>query len=215
MGGDATHIVYIHGLWMNGAESLFLRRRLQKQLDAPVHPFRYRSVSSTMADAAARLQAYVRELAPTTLHLIAHSLGGIVVHRWLERYPDQPPGRVVFLGTPALASHAAKSAAHRDWALTPLGRCVAEELLTDQRSRRWTAKRELGIIAGTHAVGLGRLFAKFDEDSDGTVAVSETRLPGATDHLMLPVSHTGLLLSARVAREAGSFLQTGRFTLGA
>ena len=215
MAGDAAHIVYVHGLWMNGAESLFLRRRLQKQLGASVLPFRYRSVSSTIADAVARLEACVRELAPTTLHLIAHSLGGIVVCRWLERHPDQPPGRVVFLGTPALASQAAKSAALRQWALTPLGRCVAEELLTDQRSRRWTANRELGIIAGTHAVGLGRLFATFDEDSDGTVAVSETRLPGATDYLTLPVSHTGLLLSARVAREAGTFLESGRFSLGA
>jgi hypothetical protein len=63
-------------------------------------------------------------------------------------------------------------------------------------------------------MGLGRLFVKFNEDSDGTVAVSETRLPGAKDCLSLPVSHMGLLLSARVAREAGTFLQTGRFGLG-
>jgi len=55
---------------------------------------------------------------------------------------------------------------------------------------------------------------KFDEDSDGTVAVSETRMPGATDFVTLPVSHTGMMLSARVAREAGVFLQTGRFGLG-
>jgi len=43
------------------------------------------------------------------------------------------------------------------------------------------------------------------------VAVSETQLPGATAHLILPVSHTGMLLSARVARETGSFLEHGRF----
>ena len=87
--------------------------------------------------------------------------------------------------------------------------------LLTERSRVWTANRELGIIAGTHNVGLGRLFVKFEEDSDGTVAVSETRMPGATDFLTLPVSHTGMMLSARVAREAGAFLQTGRFGLGA
>ena len=214
MGGDgATHIIYVHGLWMNGAESLFLRRRLQKQLGLPVHAFRYRSVSATIADAAAGLQQFVGELAPKTLHLIAHSLGGLVVYRWLEQYPEQPPGRVVFLGVPGLASRTAVSVARRGWARTPLGRCIAEELLTE-RSRRWTATRELGIIAGTHAMGLGRLFVKFDEDSDGTVAVSETRLPGATDLVTLPVSHTGLVLSPRVAREAASFLQTGHFTFG-
>jgi len=212
-GEDATHLIYVHGLWMNGAESLFLRRRLHKQLGLRVHAFHYRSVSATIADATAGLQQLVRELAPKTLHLIAHSLGGLVVYRWLEQFPDQPPGCVVFMGVPALASQTAVTVARRAWARTPLGRCIAEECLTE-RSRRWTANRELGIIAGTHAVGLGRLFVKFDGDSDGTVAVSETRLPGATDLVTLPVSHTGMVLSARVAREAAAFFQTGRFTVG-
>lgn len=211
---DATaDIVYVHGLWMNGAESLFLRRRLEAQLGARVHPFHYRSVSATMADAVARLDAFVQELAPAALHLVAHSLGGLVVYRFFEQYPDQPPGRVVFLGVPAVASRAAVAAARMRWTLTPLGQCVAEELLTE-RARRWAPARELGIIAGTRNVGLGQLFARFDEDSDGTVAVSETRLPGAADHLTLPVSHMGMLLSARVARATGTFLQTGHFGLG-
>ena len=76
-----------------------------------------------------------------------------------------------------------------------VGRCVAEELFTE-RARRWAAGRDLGVIAGTKSMGLGQFFARFDEDCDGTVAVSETRVPGATDHLTLPVSHMGLLLSA-------------------
>ena len=120
---------------------------------------------------------------------------------------------MVFLGVPAVASQTAVNVARRAWARTPLGRCIAEECLTE-RSRRWTANRELGIIAGTRAVGLGRLFVKFEGDSDGTVAVSETRLPGATDFVTLPVSHTGMMLSPRVAREAAAFFQTGRFPLG-
>ena len=38
-------------------------------------------------------------------------------------------------------------------------------------------------------------------------------LPGAADHIMLPVSHMGMLVSARVARETGAFLRDGRFSL--
>ena len=60
-------------------------------------------------------------------------------------------------------------------------------------------------------MGLGRFFARMQEESDGTVAVSETRLPGHTEHLALPVSHMGMLLSSRVARHVGAFLSTGRF----
>jgi pimeloyl-ACP methyl ester carboxylesterase len=212
MAGSAAHIIYVHGLWMNGAESLFLRRRLQNKLGMPVHSFHYRSVSATMADATARLQAFMQKLAAPEVHLIAHSLGGLVVYRFLERYPEQPPGRVVFLGVPAVASRSALSVSRR-LSATPLGRCVAEELLTE-RTRHWLPPRELGVIAGTKAMGLGRVFTKFDEDSDGTVAVSETRISGATDHLALPVSHMGLLLSPRVAHEAASFFERGRFGLG-
>lgn len=213
MTGGATHIIYVHGLWMNGTESLFLRRRLQSQLGLPVHAFHYRSVSATMADATARLQDFVQRLGAPEVHLIAHSLGGLVVHRFLERYPEQPPGRVVFMGVPAVASRSAVSVARLGWTRTPLGRCVAEELLGEPAQRRWPGARELGVIAGTRPMGLGRLFHRFEEDSDGTVAVSETKLPGAADFVSLPVSHTGLMFSSHVAREVGAFLQSGRFTL--
>ena len=211
-GAAGTHIIYVHGLWLNGTESLILRRRMERDWGIPVHPFRYRSVTSNMGEIAARLQAFVKELAPQSLHLIGHSLGGLVIYRFLERYPDQPPGRVVFLGTPSVASRAAVEAARMKWAATLVGHCVAEELLIE-RTRRWAVKRDLGIIAGTKNVGLGQFFAGFEEDCDGTISVDETRLPGAADHLTLPVSHMGMLLSARVARETVEFLQTGRFLL--
>jgi hypothetical protein len=38
-------------------------------------------------------------------------------------------------------------------------------------------------------------------------------MPGAADHITLPVSHLGMLLSARVAHETGHFLTQGRFSL--
>lgn len=205
-------VVYVHGLWLSGRESLVLRRRLAREGGFRVHVFRYSSVQSSMSEITARLAAFVRELAPTTLHFVGHSLGGLVIYRFLERYPDQAPGRVVFLGTPSVASRAAVNAARMRWAAPLVGQCVAEELLT-QRERSWDVPRELGIIAGTRPVGLGRFVARFDEASDGTIAVAETRLPGATDHIALPVSHLGMLLSARVAREACEFLAKGHFSV--
>jgi pimeloyl-ACP methyl ester carboxylesterase len=207
-------VVYLHGLWLHGQESLLLRRRLQHSCGFDVQVFHYPSVAATMAEVTARLQAFIAGRAPRELHLIGHSLGGLVAYRFLERFPEQPPGRVVFLGTPAVASRAASHVSRAQWARALLGRCVAEELLTAQR-REWSSPRDLGIIAGTRAVGLGQLFVQFDEASDGTVAVSETRLPGATDHITLPVSHMGMLLSARVARATGGFLAHGHFSLRA
>jgi pimeloyl-ACP methyl ester carboxylesterase len=204
-------VVFLHGLWLHGHEALLLRRRLHSSCGFDVRVFRYPSVSATMAEVIARLQAFVASHAPRELHLVGHSLGGLVAYRFLERFPAQPPGRVVFLGTPAVASRAARDVGRVQVGRTLLGRCVAEELLTERR-REWPGARDLGIIAGTRAVGLGRLVVRFGAPSDGSVAVSETRLPGATDHITLPVSHFGMLLSARVARETGDFLTHGHFS---
>jgi hypothetical protein len=61
-------------------------------------------------------------------------------------------------------------------------------------------------------LGFGHLVRmRFGEVNDGTIAVSETQIPGAKAYLTLPVSHLGLLFSARVAHEAAGFFQHGRF----
>ena len=206
-----AHVIYVHGLWMPGDESLMLRRRLAQEFDLPLHPFRYSAAYSTMSAITARLEGFVRELHTPEAHFVGHSLGGLVIHRFLERFPDQPPGRAVFLGTPCVASRAAQQASRFAPVAHLMGQSVAEEL-RQPRERRWTHPRELGIVAGKQAIGVGQLLADFDEDNDGTIAVSETRMPGMSDHIVLPVSHLGMLMSARVAHETGLFLTAGRFS---
>ena len=205
------HVVYVHGLWLPGEESLILRHRLSREFGLTLQTFRYSAASATMSDITARLASFVRELQVPAVDFVGHSLGGLVIHRFLERFPDQPPGRVVFLGTPCVASRAAQRASRFAPVAHLMGPSVAEELL-QPRERRWAQARPLGIIAGNQPLGVGQLLADFTEENDGTVAVSETRMPGMSDHIVLPVSHLGMLLSARVARETGAFLSHGRFT---
>jgi pimeloyl-ACP methyl ester carboxylesterase len=205
-----SQLVYVHGLWLSGAESRVLRRRLEEGFGYATHAFSYPTVSGTMHETASRLHDFVQRLEAQRLHLVGHSLGGLVIYRMLERFDAVPPGRVVFLGTPSVGSRAARGAARLRWVTSLLGHTVADELL-QERERRWAVERELGVIAGTHAVGLGQFFAHFDEPSDGTVGLSETRLPGAKDHVVLPVSHMGMLLSHDVARQTGRFLERGAF----
>ena len=197
---------------MPGEESLVLGRRLAHEFDLTLHAFRYSAASTGMSSITASLADFVRELAAPELHFVGHSLGGLVIHRFLERFPEQPPGRVVFLGTPSVASRAAEHAARFAPIAHLMGRSVAEELL-QPRERRWTHGNPLGIVAGTQRIGFGQLLAHFREDNDGTIAVSETRMPGATDHIVLPVSHLAMLVSPRVAQETGLFLTQGHFSL--
>jgi hypothetical protein len=132
------------------------------------------------------------------------------VLRYLESHPDVSPGRAVLLGSPLGGSRAAQGLARWPLGATILGRNIEAEVLKPQ-VRQWDGRRDLGVIAGDLSLGLGRLVGDLAGPNDGTVAVAETQLPGATDHIVLPISHTGMLLSAAVAHQAAHFLAYGRF----
>jgi pimeloyl-ACP methyl ester carboxylesterase len=203
-------VVYVHGLWLSGHEAFLLRRRLEKERGYEWHAFGYASTLLTMGEIADALHEYIATLGAMQVHLLGHSLGGIAILRCFERHPQEPSGRVVLMGTPCQASRVANSLTRFRFGRTLLGPAAGEELLY-AHPRQWSQPRELGIIAGNQPLSLGRLMVDFNEPNDGTVAVSETLLPGATAHIVLPVSHTGMLLSARVAHEVGQFFDNGRF----
>jgi hypothetical protein len=77
--------------------------------------------------------------------------------------------------------------------------------------RRWDLPREIGVVAGSGNLGLGRLFAELPLPNDGTVCVDETQLSGATAHIVLHVSHTGMLVSTAVGSAVVRFLRHGSF----
>jgi pimeloyl-ACP methyl ester carboxylesterase len=210
----STVIVYVHGLWQRGAESIWLRRRLSQDLGAEARAFSYPSVAADATTNARALATYLTAIRADTLHLVGHSLGGLVI---LKLFAEDagvqarlPPGRVVLLGSPLRGSRTAEKLARLPFGRKIMGLGVGEELLTS-RERRWNGARELGVIAGDLGFGLGRLVGTLGGPSDGTIMVEETELDGATDRLVLRVSHTGMLFSAAVARAAGAFLRSGRF----
>jgi pimeloyl-ACP methyl ester carboxylesterase len=207
-----TVVVYVHGLWLTGIEGSFLRRRLAQQLSAETRAFSYASVKSNVSTNAEALGEFLRGLRADTLHLVGHSLGGLVILKLFETgFVDHlPPGRIVFLGSPLTGSRAALNLARLPLGKMILGEGIREELL-GPRARRWRGQRDLGVIAGSLSVGLGKLVGARGAPNDGTIFVDETRLPGISQHLVMPVSHTGLPFSKSVARQAGAFLHSGKF----
>jgi pimeloyl-ACP methyl ester carboxylesterase len=205
-----TAVVFIHGLWLTGVESTLLRRRLAAELACTTHAFHYPSVTASMPDILARLDEFIAPLQADTLHFVGHSLGGIVVLRYLESHLGLPTGRAVLLGSPVGGSRAAQGLARWPIGATMLGRNIEAEVLNPQL-RGWDGRRELGVIAGDLSLGLGRLMSDLGGPNDGTVSVAETELPGATDRIVLPISHSGMLLSAAVAHQVAHFLSNGRF----
>ncbi len=205
-----TAVVFVHGLWMMNLNTLLLRQRVHAALGFDCEAFQYSAYKSTPSEIVVRLAEFAMGLGVERLHLVGHSLGGLLVMRMLTQTPRLPPGRVVLLGSPVARSRAAESLAASTVGRAMLGPAGMEELVLEQ-GRRWTGEREIGVIAGNSRFGLGHVIGHIDEENDGSVAVEETRLPGAQDHIILPVSHSGMVFSPEVAQQVGHFLVHGAF----
>src|SRR5690348_1068963 len=206
------HVLLLHGLWMRGFSMLALRQRLLRAGFA-VHGFEYASVVAQPQRSMARLRSAMRALmkenpTPDCVHLVGHSLGGIVALQCADGADDLPPGRIVCLGTPLTGSAAARGLLQWPIGAHMLGYSTQALL---EGVGEWNGTREVGVIAGCLPHGLGAHLAHFEGEHDGTVAVAETRLPGIADHCVVQASHTGLLLSAMAARQTVAFLRNGRF----
>lgn len=211
-------VILVHGLWMSGIELVSLKNRLNGDHGFEAVPFSYPSVSGSMLDHVKELREFAQSQKAERMHFVGHSLGGLVVLNLLEATADLPPGRAVLLGSPLQGSRAAQGLARWPIGKAMLGITMRQEFLPGdnlgprETVRKWNDRREVGVIAGSSGFGLGRLIAKLDGDNDGTVMVEETQLPGARDHLVLPVTHTGMLFSGEVAKQTAYFLHNGSFS---
>jgi len=79
-----TQLLYVHGLWLNGWESAFLRGRLARELQCETASFSYPSVSAGVAANARALAECLERMSADTLHLVGHSLGGLVLLELFE-----------------------------------------------------------------------------------------------------------------------------------
>ena len=203
--GSCGAVILVHGLWMTGREMSILGRRLARA-GFSVSYFRYSSWRGSLAEAASRLAETIAGLDRPMVHLVGHSLGGIVIARMLET--DCPPqiGRIAFLGSPIQAGAFAASLAKVKPGRLILGPVACEGIV--EKRPVVVPGREILAIAGTLPVGFGSLFG-VATPHDGTIAAEETVVPGAQS-LHIRASHMGLLISPAVARNLIVFLTTGK-----
>jgi len=207
-------VVCIHGIWSHGVSMYLIKRRLEKEYGMEVLLFNYPSVRGTLDENAALLSRFIKEQGIDAAHIVGHSLGGVIALRMLANDADAVPGRLVCIGSPLTGSRAADFLSTQDWAGPMLGQSLPAGVV-HAAANEWAThvceQREVGIIAGTTPIGVGRLVTSFDGDNDGTIAVSETRLAGAKDHLCMEVSHKSMLISSDVVDQTAAFLKRGEF----
>ena len=193
----APRVLLVHGLWMHAPALAYWARGLRRAGFRPV-PFSYRSLLQAPETAMARLRAVA--LAEPDTHILAHSLGGLVSVKALAGTGFR--GRIVCVGSPLAGSRAARELASRH-----LGRLAGRSLpLLCEGLPAVPTGLDVSAIAGTMARGLGRLLLRFDEPDDGTVAVSETRIPGLSRHVTVSASHSGQLFSPATVEAAVALL---------
>ncbi len=201
--GVGRRVVLLHGLWLPRVSMQWHARQLRLAGFNPVL-FGYSSFWGGPEAAISRLRTTLREPAD----VLAHSLGGLIALRALEQDPRLPVHRVVCLGSPLCGSAAARGMGRFGLARASLGRSAG---LLREGCVAWRGPAQLGMVAGNLSIGLGRVFGQFHDGNDGTVAVEETRLQGESDHIVLPTSHSSMLLSPDVSAQAVHFLTHGRF----
>jgi len=216
-------VVLLHGLGRTNRSMRPLERRLS-DAGFRVENLGYPSLDEDPETLVARLRARVSACCADAprVHFVTHSLGGILVRAILaEPAPEEARphalagvvvGRVVMLAPPNQGSEIVdrlRELEAFEWMLGP----TAARLGTDDDSlprQLPPPTYEVGVIAGN--VGINPLGALLPTGaSDGTVLVDSTRLPGMTDFLVVPHSHTFIMQSELVAEQVVEFLRRGRF----
>ena len=218
-----NRVILIHGLH----QTAWIMRPLAKRLQAAgfdTHQYGYRSMRDGIQTNSARLNTWLEEHhhPDQPIDLVGHSLGGLIIRNFVVQYPKWQIGNCVTLGTP----HKGSVCADYIWRLTPavMGRSYVDAL--DGTVAPLPAHITLGVIAGNRPYGLGQLFLQYHNRKlrkvnsapstewlihDGTVYVKETNIEAAADHIVMPVSHTGMLVDKAVAKQIEYFLTNAQF----
>jgi pimeloyl-ACP methyl ester carboxylesterase len=182
-----ARVVLVHGLWMHAPALSFWAKRLRESGYAP-EKFSYKSLMQSPEFAIQKLRE--RVLSQDNTHVVAHSLGGLIAIHALQNQPAFN-GKIICVGSPLAGSQVIQKIAK-----TPLrfvaGRSVS---MLSEGLGEVPNGLDVSVLAGTKATGLGRLAHRFNESNDGSVSVRETQIPGLSNHLQIPVSHSGQLFS--------------------
>lgn len=212
---DRVPVILLHGLGRSRLSLWPLARELDRsgfRAEALGYPALRRSVAQL---SESHLRPLVERLAGTParpVHFVTHSLGGIVLRKYLQLHSLAPGSRAVMLAPPnqgsELADFFGRYRAFR-WATGPAG----TELGTgaeDGPRRLPPVDIEVGIVAGRRSATsiADRLMPG---DHDGKVSVRSTTLPEMRDFLVVDAGHTFIMYHGRVRKAVLRFLRNGSF----
>lgn len=211
-----ARVLLIHGHYGHPWQMRQIARYLKPHFK--VKSIFYSSLLANKAQVAAKIYAQYCQDSSTELHLVAHSLGGIIALELLANYADLPAGKLVLIATPYHSSKLAANLAQSFSALPLLvhlllGKDCAKSLLAPAvwQDVLPQNKRPLLTIAGTKGFGIGSFLNKMDDTQahDGSVYVAETIIKEATEQQFVQAAHSTVLFKEQTAQMVSRFLRFG------
>ncbi len=146
------------------------------------------------------------------VHLVSHSLGGLLIRVYLQDNSIGNLGRIVMLAPPNHGSEVAdvlKENSLYEWAMGPAGQVLGTgpDGIANQLG---PIVGEIGIIAGntTSDPWFSPIIPGAD---DGKVSVESARLDEMTDFLVVEAGHTFIMRDNQVIDQILNFLRDGKF----
>jgi hypothetical protein len=214
-----THVVLVlHGLGRSRGSMEDMYEYLQKRSSGSVLNVGYASTRQSVQQHAESLANVVDNLEGVTeISLVAHSLGNLVIRRYLATLQENPRAdpprirRIVMLTPP---NHGAELAERfrKNTVVQAVWGTAGNEIAdwNELQARLAIPRCPFGIIAGGRGTDTG-YNPLIKGDDDMVVSVAETRLPGAHDFVVVPVIHTTIMDDKRVQEYTLRFLESGYF----
>jgi len=197
--GERDMVVLVHGLAANRVVMRSLARSLGKVFSGVLN-WGYRSLWSPIQrhgqELASLLRRLERDAKHERIHLVTHSMGGIIARVALAEFHPERFGRFVMIAPPNRGSHVASRLAPILGRICPPLVQLADTAASFVCSLPPPTVPELGIIAA---------------QTDFLVQEPSTRLGCERDHIVLPGLHSSLLWRRETADQVQHFLEHGKF----
>ncbi len=212
---DRPVVILVHGLGRRPASMAPLGRGLVEagfrvvNLGYPSWTTPADTLVALLADSVASCCSDAGE----TVNFVTHSLGGILVRKYIEDYSPKHTGRVVMLAPPNGGSEIIDFVQTVPGLRALLGP-TGSELGTDSLSLPNTlgpASFRLGVITGDRSLNPVYSWLIPGPD-DGKVSVERARMEGVDQFLVVPFSHSFIMNREPVIAEVSTFLTQGSFS---